>query len=176
MDFFNLLQQRESCRSFSEKTVEQEKLDKCIEAARLSPSACNSQPWFYYVVNGGEKVEQVRDAVQDLGRNKFTDNCTAFAVVVEQKATLAEAVAAKFKSQNFAQIDIGLSVAHYCLEATELGLSTCILGWLNEKKLKKIFDIPDSCRVRLVLATGYAASNELRTKKRKDTQEMSKKY
>lgn len=176
MDFFDLINKRESCRNYNGQSVESEKLDRCIEAARLSPSACNSQPWFYYVVNGGEKAAEVRDSVQDLGRNKFTDSCPAFAVVVEQKATLAEAVAAKFKSQDFAQMDIGLSVAHYCLAATEQGLSTCILGWLNEKKLKEIFGIDNNCRVRLVIATGYAASGDIRTKVRKSTDEMSKKY
>lgn len=174
MDFFDLIEKRASCRNFNGNPVEAEKLNKCVEAARISPSACNSQLWFYYVVNGGEMAEKVKECVQYLGRNSFTDNCPAFAVVVEQKVTLLEAIAAKFKSQDFAQMDIGLCVAHYCLAATEQGLSTCIIGWINEDKLKKLFNIPKEYRVRLVLATGYATNNDIRPKKRKELNEMSK--
>ena len=99
--------------------------------------------------------------------NKFTSNCPAFAVVLETGANLISRLGGKVKDQQFAPLDVGISVAHFCLEATELGLSTCILGWLNEGKLKELFNIPKSERVRVVLAIGYAASDTCRTKQRK---------
>ena len=78
----------------------------------------------------------------------------------------------KFKSQDFAAIDLGLATAHLCLAATEQGLSTCILGWLNEAKLKELLGIPASKRVRLVIAVGYAAADTLRPKQRKPLEDL----
>ena len=93
-------------------------------------------------------------------------------VVVEEKAKLSERVVQKFKSQDFASIDLGLTTAHLCLAATEQGLSTCILGWLNEAKLKELLRIPASKRVRLGIAVGYAATDALRPKQRKPLEDL----
>lgn len=172
-NFENFMTRRQSCRNFNGEPVEREKLEALVEAVRLSPSACNAQPW-RVIMATGETAKLVRESVQEGGRNKFTDNCPAFAVMVEEHATLKPAVAEKFHSQAFAQIDIGIATAHYCLAATDLGLSTCILGWMNEERLKENLGIAPEKRVRLVLATGYAAADdELRVKKRKTTEEMA---
>lgn len=172
-NFMDLMTRRQSCRNFNGEDVEREKLEQLVEAFRLSPSACNAQPW-KVIVATGENAKQVRECVQEAGRNKFTDNCPAFAVIVEEHAVLKPAVAEKFHSQAFAQIDIGIATAHYCLAATDLGLSTCILGWMNEEKLKSALQIAPEKTVRLVLATGYAAADDtLREKKRKPTNEIA---
>lgn len=89
---------------------------------------------------------------------------------------LSERVLKRFKSQDLASIDIGLSVSQFCYAATEQGLSTCILGWQDEARLKKLFDVSGGRRVRLVLAVGYAATDALRTKKRKPIEQMSRFY
>ncbi len=167
MEFFDLIQKRESCRNFKDTPVENSKLRRCAEAARFAPSACNSQPWRYIIVNDPELSPKVAKCVQDMGMNKFTSNCPAFAVVLETEASLMSRLGGKIKNQQYAPLDIGLSVAHFCLEATELGLSTCILGWHNEGKLKDLFDIPKGERVRVVLAVGYATNDALRAKQRK---------
>lgn len=166
-DFFDLIASRESCRNFSDKKVDRQTLISLIEAARISPSACNSQPWSFYV-SCGEKAKEVAECVQYLGANKFTSNCPAFTVVVEENAVLYERILQLFKNDEFSSIDIGIAVAHYCLAATDLGLSTCIMGWLNQVKLKKVLNIPAKKRIRLVIATGYAATDTLRKKTRKD--------
>jgi len=173
MEFFELIQKRESCRSYKDTPVENEKLHRCIEAARLSPSACNSQPWRYIVVNDPELRPKIAKCVQDMGMNKFTNECPAFAVVLEVEANVLSRLGGKVKNQKFAPIDIGLSVAHFCLEATDLGLSTCILGWLNEDKLREVLEIPKDERVRLVLAVGYAANDTIRPKQRKPVEEIA---
>lgn len=95
--------------------------------------------------------------------NKFTDNCPAFIVVVEEKANLKSRVGEIIKSQEFSSIDIGIATAHICLAATEQGLSSCIMGWLNEKKLKELLSIPKAKRIRLVIGIGYAANDQLRS-------------
>lgn len=166
-NFFDLIASRESCRNFSDRNVDRQTLISLIEAARLSPSACNSQPWSFYIACG-KKVKDVAECVQYLGSNQFTSNCPAFTVVVEENAVLYERITRLFKNDEFASIDIGLAVAHYCLAATDLGLSTCIMGWLNEEKLKEVLNIPAEKHIRLVIATGYAATDTLRKKSRKD--------
>lgn len=173
MEFFELIQKRESCRTFKDTPVENEKLHRCIEAAQLAPSACNSQPWRYIVVNTPELRSKIAKCVQDMGMNKFTSNCPAFAVVFETGASLLSRLGGKVKDQQFAPLDVGISVAHFCLEATDLGLSTCILGWLNEGKLKELFNVPKGERVRVVLAVGYAANDTLRTKQRKPLESIA---
>ena len=173
-DFFELIAKRESCRDYAEKPVDNELIKKCIEAARLAPSACNSQPWSFTVANNGDLTPKVAKCLQDLGMNKFTDKCPAFVVVTEENATLSAKLGGKVKNQEFAPIDIGIAAAHLCLAATELGLSTCIMGWFNESKLKELLDIPKNKRIRLVIGLGYAATEKLRIKNRKKIEDIVK--
>lgn len=171
--FFDLIKKRESCRNYAKKPVEKEKLIACMEAARISPSACNSQPWSFVVVNSSEISPKVAACLQDGGMNKFTENCPAFIVVVEEQATLKSRVGGAIKHQDFRSVDIGIATAHLCLAATEQGLSTCIMGWLNEKKLKELLSVPNSKRIRLVIGVGYSADDKLRTKIRKSMDEIA---
>jgi nitroreductase len=171
-DFFELIAKRESCRNYADRPVEKEKLVSCVGAARIAPSACNSQPWSFVVVNGGELPPRVAKCVQGNGMNRFADKCPAFIVVVEEKAKLSARVGGIIKSQHYAPIDIGLATAHLCLAATELGLSTCIMGWFNEANLKNLLVIPKSKRIRLVIGAGYAAGDKLRSKVRKPIEDI----
>ncbi len=171
--FKDLMLTRQACRSYNGKPVEKEKLEALADAVRLSPSACNSQPWRLIVV-GGEKARLVKDSVQKEGRNGFTEDCPAFAIIVEEKAKLLPAIADKMPSQTFAQMDIGIATAHYVLMASDLGLSTCIIGWMNEEKLKKDFNIGNGEEIRLVIATGYANEDDkIRPKKRRELNEIA---
>ncbi len=173
-DFFELIAKRESCRNYSDKQVDIGLLRKCIEAARLAPSACNSQPWSFTVVNNSELSPKVAKCLQEMGMNKFTDKCPAYVIVTEEDASLSAKFGGKVKNQQYAPIDIGLATANLVLAATELGLSTCIMGWFNESKLKNLLDIPKTKRIRLVIGVGYAASENLREKKRKSMEEITK--
>lgn len=175
-DYFELIQKRESCRDYDTRPVEKEKLERCVEAARLAPSACNSQPWKYLVVTNPEMVKKLRPMMQDLGMNKFVDACPAFAIVLEEKAKLKVTVSQRFKDQDFAPIDVAFSASQFCYAATEQGLSTCIIGWHNEPKIKEMFNLEKHERVRLILAVGYAKSDKLREKRRKPIEEMSEFY
>ena len=122
----------------------------------------------------GEAAKIVRQGGQKDGRNKLSEKCPAFAGLVEEPAVLKPGIAARVESQAFAQLDIGIATAHYCLMATDLGLSTCILGWMDEEGLKEALGIPKERRIRLVVATGYAAADDkLREKVRKPLSEMS---
>ena len=161
---------RQSCRSYSGKKVEKEKLEQIIEVARFAPSARNTQPWkFFCVSENDEAVEKVRKAVQPFGVNKFTDNATAFIVIIEQKPWFLLDKIERLKHRDFVSIDVGITTAHLVLAAEELGLSTCILGMFNDEKVKEAINFKKEDMVRLVVAVGYSSENDfIREKKRKD--------
>ncbi|MEG2174450.1 MAG: nitroreductase family protein [Oscillospiraceae bacterium] len=170
---FDLIASRQSCRNFDGRPVAREKLDQCIEAARLSPSACNSQPWRFVVVDDVQRAKQVAQCLQEGGMNRFTDQCATFVVVIEGSQNLTERMGGAVKDQKFSNIDIGLTTAHLVLSAAEQDLATCIIGWFNERKLKMLLGIPKARRVRLVVAMGYADKTDpLRDKQRKAMAEI----
>ena len=172
MDFLELAQKRQSCRSYANSPVEIEKLEKILEAARLSPSACNSQPWKFYAVTHPEKCAEVALATQEDGLNKFTSQCPAFIVITEETALLI-AKGGKKPNQKWAKFDLGIATICACLQAEELGLGTCIMGSYNSDKIKQILGIAGDSPVAIVIAVGYPASPELRTKKRKALGEVA---
>lgn len=176
-DYFDLIARRESCRNFDpNRPVEKEKLQRCAEAAWIAPSACNGQPWKYLIVTNPELNEKLRPLMMELGMNKFVKNCPAFAVVLEEATVLKVSLSQKFKDQDFAPIDVAFSASQFCYAATEQGLSTCIIGWHNEQKIRDLFGLPKTTRVRLILAIGYAADETLRKKQRKPIDDVIRFY
>lgn len=171
MNFTEIAQNRQSCRSYeASREVEQEKLNAILESARLAPSACNAQPYKITVCRG-EAAKKVTGAVQGMGMNKFASDAPVLLVLSEQPYNTTAALGAKVKKNDYRSIDIGIMTAYLTAEATAQGLSTCILGWLDDAEIRKIcgLDAP----VRLVVTLGYAkADDKLRTKKRKDIDEL----
>lgn len=172
MDFLKIAQTRQSCRSYDEqKPVEQEKLDAILEAARLAPSACNGQP-YHITVCHGEKAKEAAEATMGMGMNKFASQAPVVLVISEMPYVKSAAVGAKVKKNDYRSIDIGIVTAYLTAEATAQGLSTCILGWLDDDKLRKICGVDHP--VRLVVTLGYAKETDvLRTKKRKEISELT---
>jgi len=174
-NFLELCEKRQSCRSFDEtKSVEHEKLVKMVEAARLAPSACNSQPWSFVVIETPELVAEVASACQQLGFNKFTKNANAFILIQEEPAKLLEAAAKLCGSQYYAQHDMGTAVVTLCYEAAEQGLGTCIMGMYDREKMAELLKIPATKRLGLMLAVGYPKSEGAREKKRKSIEEIAR--
>ncbi|SHE46315.1 nitroreductase family protein [Dysgonomonas macrotermitis] len=174
MDFLELVNKRQSTRKYdSSRNVEPEKISRIIEAARLAPSACNSQPWHFIVVNEPELKNKVADAASArlLGMNHFTKQAPVHIVVVEEKVNLSSSIGGIIKNKEFALLDLGIAAAHITLAAESEGLGSCILGWFNETKIKKLLNIPDSKRVILDIIIGYPAETT-RNKKRKTTNEI----
>ena len=168
-NFLQLVQNRQSDRAFdSTRSVEKEKIDKILEAAYLSPSACNAQPWHFIVVDDPELKNQVADATSEklLGMNHFTKQAPVHIVIVEENVNLTSGIGSLLKNKHFAFVDIGIAAAHISLAAEDLGLGSCILGWFDEKKMRKLLNIPSSKRVLLDIVIGYS-TQEKRTKKRK---------
>ena len=171
MNFTEIANNRQSCRAYdAERAVEQEKLDAILDSARLSPSACNGQPYLMTVCRG-ESAKAVAKAVQGMGMNKFASDAPVLIVISEKPYVASAALGAKVKKNDYRSIDIGIVSAYITAQATELGLGTCILGWFDDEKIRKICDL--EFPVRLVIALGYADSNDvLRKKKRKSLDEL----
>ena len=169
MNFTEIAQARYSCRSYdSARPVEEEKLRAILEAGRLAPSACNGQP-YHFTVCRGETAKAVAAATQGMGMNKFASQAPVCIVISEMPYTKSAALGAKLKKNDYRSIDIGIATAYLTAEATAQGLATCILGWLDDEKLRSICGLDQP--VRLVLTLGYP-KDELRPKKRKDLSEL----
>ena len=173
-DFFQLFEKRQSCRNFSNKPVEHEKLVKCIEAARLAPSGCNSQPWSFVVVEDEKVVTQVAQATMHLGVNSYIATAKAFIVVLEEHAVLMPSVRKIFDSQYFAKGDLGAAVVTICYAAQMQELGSCILGIYDRETLCNLLDLPQSTRFAGVIALGYPADETTRVKTRKPLEEIVK--
>lgn len=169
-ELIKIMQQRQSCRKFTEKNVEDEKIVACINAASIAPSAGNSQPYHFYVANTEDSAAAIAANVQIAGMNKWTESAKAFVVITQEHANLVAAVA-QACHRDFRQYDIGLALENFLLEATELGLGTCVLGIFNEEKIKEKFRIPNFKKIALVIAIGYPESEEAREKKRRPLEE-----
>lgn len=171
MNFTEIAETRQSCRSYDpDRSVEQEKLDRILETARLAPSACNGQP-YHITVCTGNAARDAAKAVQGMGMNKFAVDAPVMLVLSEMPYVATAALGSKLKGIDYRSIDIGILAAYITAEAAAQGLGTCILGWLDDSALRKICGVDGA--VRLVITLGYAkAGDVLRQKKRKEISEL----
>ena len=170
MNFMEIAQTRQSCRAYDEtRAVEAEKIHAMLEAAQLAPSACNGQP-YHFTVCRGNAAQEVAKATTGLGMNKFAAQAPVLIVVSEKPYDKSAAMGAKVKGNDYRSMDIGIAVAYLTAEATAQGLSTCILGWLDDEKIRKICGLDQP--VRLVITVGYAKDETVRPKKRKELSEL----
>ena len=170
MNFMEIAQTRQSCRAYDEtRAVEAEKIHAMLEAAQLAPSACNGQP-YHFTVCRGNAAQEVAKATTGLGMNKFAAQAPVLIVVSEKRYVKSAAMGAKVKGNDYRSMDIGIAVAYLTAEATAQGLSTCILGWLDDEKIRKICGLDQP--VRLVITVGYAKEETVRPKKRKELSEL----
>lgn len=154
MKFVELVKIRQSDRKYKNQEVEKEKILQCLETARLSPSANNSQPWKFVVVDDVEKKEQIAECSIGLGMNKFTHQCPVIVAVVIEKQDFMTKIGGIIKNKDYSTFDVGIAVNQFCLQAADLGLGTCIMGWFDEKKIKKILGVKNR-RIPLLISLGY---------------------
>lgn len=171
MNFSQIAENRQSCRAYdSSRDLEQDKLNAILESARLAPSACNGQP-YHFTVCKNETAKAVAKACMGMGMNRFASDAPVLIVVSEMPYNKTAAMGAKVKGNDYRSIDIGIAAAYLTAEATAQGLSTCILGWFDDKKIREICKLENP--VRLVVTLGYAkADDKLRVKKRKEISEL----
>ncbi len=176
MRFDELMLARRSVRKYQTKAVEAEKLRALIEAVRMAPSASNTQPWKLILVDDPAIKEQVARATfsKTFSFNQFTMDAPVIAVLAVEKHSVLTQVVGWMAKRPFYLVDIGIAAAQFCLQAADLGLGTCMLGWFDEAEVKKILKIPRVIKVALLITVGYEAENrQPRPKARKAVEVMS---
>lgn len=153
MEVFEAIRKRRSIRKYFDKQVEEEKIMKILEAARWAPSARNTQPWQFIVVKDKERRKELAKIAYN---QKFIEEAPVIIVVCGEKA------------ENL--VNIGLAMQNICLEAFELGLGSCIVGWFDKEKAREFLKVPDEYDVCYLIPIGYPA--EIGVSSRRELKEI----
>ena len=160
MRFIELVSARKSIRHYdTHRVVQREKLELCLEAARMAPSACNAQPWRFVVIDDPPLREKVARATFGslVKFNRFSLQAPVLVVVVAEEGRVVPKLGGLLKDTRYSLMDIGIAAEHFCLQAAEEGLGTCMLGWFDETGIRRALGVPASRRIALVITVGYAA-------------------
>ena len=168
-----LISSRQSDRKYTDKAIEKEKLNRIMEAGRISPSACNAQPWKFIVVDDPKLIRKVAEAASAkiIGMNTFVAQAPVIVVIVREKPNFSSRIGGTIKNKDYSHTDIGIATENICLQARAEGIGSCIIGWFDEILLKKLLSIPRTKRIDVLITLGYSLS-EFRTKKRKPAEEV----
>lgn len=171
-DFYALVAARQSDRAYdSNRPVELDKLHRILEAARLSPSACNGQPWHFVVITDVTLREAVAKSMARLGLNKWAVQAPVLVLIVEEATKTTSLLGGLVKHNHYPHIDLGIAAAHLTLAAEAEGLGSCMIGYFDEQKIKRLVGIPRRRRLPLIVTLGYPAK-EKRSKKRKALEDI----
>lgn len=171
-EFLGIIRNRQSDRKYSPRAVEKDKLERIINAGRMAPSACNAQPWKFIVVDYKALLTELADAASAklLGMNGFVGQAPVQIVIVRENPNFSSRIGGQIKNKDYSLIDIGIACQNICLQAEAEGLGSCMIGWFDEKRVRKLLNIPRSKRVELIITVGYSLS-EKREKRRKPPEE-----
>ncbi len=169
LQIMEIFRQRQSTRAYSSAPVEEEKIIRCLEAARIAPSACNAQPWKFIIVDDEELKNKLADLTSNkaLPLNHFTRQAPVLIVLVMEAPNFTSGLGELIRDKKFTLMDVGIAAEHFCLQATAEGLGTCMLGWFKEKQVKSLLQIPQKKRAMLIITLGYPKTGMIREKKRK---------
>lgn len=149
MNVFDAIKKRRSIRGYLDKPIEEEKLERVLEAGRLAPSAKNAQDWKYVVIRDAKLRKEVAKA------------CHNQMFIAEAPVVIVGcSIVPDFKlscGQLAGPIDLTISMDHMTLAATEEGLGTCWIGSFDEGQVKKVLGIPEKIRIIEILPLGYPA-------------------
>jgi len=157
MALLDLLRHRVSVREFRDIPVKRDKIVVCLEAARLAPSACNSQPWKFIVVDDRDLKDKLcEDAFGGIYyMNAFCKTAPVIVAVVSEKSKFLARIGGMYRGTKYYLIDIGIAIEHFVLQAEDLGLGTCWIGWFNELAVKSILKVPKEKKIDILIALGY---------------------
>ncbi|MBD3379310.1 MAG: NAD(P)H nitroreductase [Candidatus Omnitrophica bacterium] len=154
--FLDLAKQRRSVRTYINRKITRSHLEKCVEAARFAPSACNSQEWRFVAVDSPEKKKEIDGTFKGpYAMNSFASGCAAYIVIVLDSLKTTAWAGGKVMGTDFRRIDIGIACDHIVMQAQDLGIGSCILGWFNEKAVKRILNVPRNRKIELLISLGY---------------------
>ena len=173
--FIELMNRRQSCRDYDGTPVVKEDIDKCLEAARLAPSACNSQPWRFVVVTNPELRTKLVAHFQTFNANGWAAKAPVLIAVCEEESPrVMRGVFERWGCKRFAEGDVGAAAAMITLEAAELGLGSCLMGMFENEEVKKLLNVPAGETVRVIIALGYPTDPTVKPKNRKALPELAR--
>ena len=157
MTLSDLFKNRKSVRDYLDRAVEREKIMMCLEAARLAPSACNSQPWKFIVIDDKELKDKLCDKAFGgiYSMNTFCKKAPVIVVVISEESKFLARIGGMVRGTKYYLIDIGIAGEHFVLRAQDLGLGTCWIGWFNEQGVKSVLNIPHDKKIDILIALGY---------------------
>lgn len=151
MDFINLAKSRYSVRSFSDKKVEDEKLQIILEAASVAPTACNNQPQKIYVLQSESAIEKLKEV------SKFVFGAkTVIMIASDRNAEWKSPLTDKYHT---GEIDCSIVCTHMMLQAWELGIGSCWVGYFNPDLVARAFNLPENEQIIAILPIGYPAED-----------------
>jgi nitroreductase len=158
--FIDLVRSRRSIRRFLPQPVEPERLAACLEAARLAPSAHNAQPCRFLVVDDPELTDKLcRAAFTGIySVSRFAAQAPVIVVVLVRKDMVVHFMGKRIQGTDYHLIDIGIAGEHFVLQAEELGLGTCWMGWFSRRAVRRALGIPRRFKVVSMIPVGYPAS------------------
>lgn len=172
--FQRILGGRRSIRRYLPKPVEPEKLRACLEAARIAPSANNVQPWRFIVVDEpGLKDKLAEQAYSGIyASSKFAAKAPIILILLARPGGAVSRLGSKIQGIPFYLLDMGIAGEHVVLQAQELGLATCWMGWFDYRKARKVLNIPRAFRLVAMMPLGYAETRPVREPPRKRFEEI----
>lgn len=167
--FQRILRGRRSIRRFLPAPVEPEKLRACLEAARIAPSAHNVQPWRFLVVDDPALKERLTSAAFSgiYYTSKFAAQAPVILVLLAKPAGGVVRLGSKIQGVPYFLIDMGIAGEHVVLQAEELGLASCWMGWFDYRKARKVLEIPRTFKLVAMMPLGYAEKRPQREPPRK---------
>jgi len=171
MNINELIVKRESCRDYSSAPVSLEQLKAIVDVARMAPSAANTQFWKFYVANEPSVVKKIAEGCMPMERNGFAAGAQAF-IVMTREAEAEPWVPKTPYNHYYRDFDCGSAATHVCFAATEMGLSTCMIGWFDDAIIKEACGYGDDEIASIVFTVGYAADGKLRDKNRKTLEDV----
>ncbi|MCK4556799.1 MAG: nitroreductase family protein, partial [Candidatus Aminicenantes bacterium] len=134
--FRELVRSRRSIRRYLDKPVEREKILTCIEAARLAPSADNVQPWRFLIIDDPElKAQYAKKVFSGIySISNFAKKAPVLILILARLDIIANRIGKQIQNIQFYLLDIGIAGEHVVLQAQELGLRTCWIGWFNIRR------------------------------------------
>jgi nitroreductase len=173
--FQRIIRGRRSIRRFLETPVEPEKLTACLEAARLAPSAHNAQPGRYVVVDEpGLKDRLAAAAFSGIYRgSRFAAKAPVLLVLLARRDFVAHHLGGRMQRVPYYYVDMGIAGEHIVLQAEELGLATCWMGWFSRRHVRKALKVPRRLKVVAVMPVGYAEKRPTREPPRKSLAEIA---
>ena len=152
MEFSSVIKSRESIRDFTDKKVEDEKIKYVLECARLAPSWTNKQCWQFIVVND-------KKIIKDLSKTSIINRWLKKAPVIIVACGDPKQSGVRNDIDYFV-VDVSIALEHLVLAATDQELGTCWIGGFNERKVKRILEIPENIRVVALAPLGYPAGKK----------------